>query len=105
MRAALVLAALLSSPALAEGPPRPPLVEGYLALCENNAKACSDRLFDLIWERSVGEQKVGFCLPDDETTEQITAKAVAWLKARPLLASAPTDATLLKAMEAEYRCG
>ena len=105
MRAALVLAAFLATPALAADLPRPPTVGAYLALCETDAKACSDRLFDLIWERSVGDQRVGFCLPDDETPDQITAKAVAWLKARPALAAAETDATLLKAMEAEYRCG
>ena len=83
---------------------RPPTVAGFLYLCETDPDRCSDDLFDVIYENSVGEQKLGFCLPDKDTPEQITAVAVAWLKARPDLANEPTDATLLKAMEASYRC-
>jgi hypothetical protein len=101
----LLIALMGPVPYTAAKPERPPTVAGWLALCEADTKACSDTLFDLVWERSVGDQKVGFCLPDDETPDQIAAKAVAWLKARPALAAAETDASLLKAMEAEYRCG
>jgi hypothetical protein len=104
MIAALIAFAVM---AYTPGPPpaRPPTVAEYLALCDADAQACSDRLFDLIYERSVGEQKVGFCLPDKDTPEAITATAVAWLRAHPELDGADTDATLLKAMEASYRCG
>ena len=103
MKAALVVLLLA---AYVPGPPpeRPPTVAQYLALCDADAKSCSDRLFDLIYENSVGDQKLGFCLPDKDTPEQITAVAVAWLKARPELAEKPTDPALLKAMEASYRC-
>ena len=103
MIAALIALALA---AYTPGPPPllPPTVAQYLALCDADAKGCADRLFDLIYENSVGDQKLGFCLPDKDTPEQITAVAVAWLKARPELAGEATDATLLKAMEASYRC-
>lgn len=103
MKAALLVLFLA---AYVPGPPpeRPPTVAQYLALCDADAEACSDRLFDLIYENSVGDQKLGFCLPDKDTPQQITAVAVAWLKARPELADKPTDPTLLKAMEARYRC-
>ena len=103
MKAALI--ALLLAPYVpGPPPPRPPTVAEYLALCEADAQACSDRLFDLIYENSVGPQLLGFCLPDKDTPEAITAVAVAWLKVRPELADKPTDPTLLKAMEASYRC-
>lgn len=103
MKAALLVLALVP---YVPGPPptRPPTVAEYLALCDADAQSCSDRLFDLIYENSVGEQLLGFCLPDKDTPEQITATAVAWLKARPELADKPTDPTLLKAMEAGYPC-
>lgn len=104
---ALVLA-ILAGPVPYTGaePARPATVAGWLALCEADVKACTDALFDLTWERSVGDQRVGFCLPEDATApETVTAKVAAWLKARPELADAPTDPALLKALEAEYRCG
>lgn len=97
---ALVLAAYTPGPP----PDRPPTVGEYLTLCEADAQACSDRLFDLIYENSVGEQKLGFCLPDHDTPAEITERAVAWLRERPALAGEPTDPTLLKAMEATHRC-
>ena len=75
------------------------------ASVDANLRHSADRLFDDIWEHSVGDQKLGFCLPDHDTMEQITGVVVAWLKARPELADKPTDPTLLKAMEANYRCG
>lgn len=101
---AAVIALLLAAYVPGPPPPRPPTVAEYLALCETDAQGCADRLFDLIYENSVGDQKLGFCLPDKDTPEQITAVAVAWLKARPELGDEPTDPTLLKAMEASYRC-
>ena len=104
MKAALIAAVFAYTPSSAE-PPRPPTVAEFLALCDADAEACADDLFDVIYENSVGDQKLGFCLPDKDTPEQITAVAVAWLKARPELGGEPTDATLLKAMEASYRCG
>ena len=97
---ALLLAAYVPGPP----PPRPPTVAEYLALCDADAQACGDRLFDLIYENSVGEQLLGFCLPDKDTPEAITAVAVAWLRARPELADESTDPTLLRAMEASYQC-
>lgn len=97
---ALLLAAYVPGPP----PPRPPTVAEYLALCDADAQACADRLFDVIYENSVGEQKLGFCLPDKDTPEAITAVAVAWLKARPELGPKETDPTLLRAMEASYPC-
>ena len=103
MKAALI--ALMLAPYVpGPPPPRPPTVAEYLALCEADAQACADRLFDLIYENSVGPQLLRFCLPDKDTPETITATAVAWLRARPELSAEATDATLLKAMEASYRC-
>lgn len=105
MKAALIAALVMAYTPGEPEPSRPPTVAEYLALCDADAKSCTDRLFDLIYENSFGEQKLGFCLPDKDTPEAITAVAVAWLRARPELANAPTDPTLLKAMEASYRCG
>lgn len=81
--------------------PRPPTVAAFLAVCEADAKACEDRIFDLIWERSVGDQKLPFCVPESEAAPKVTA----WLRARPDLAGTPTDPALMKALEASFPCG
>jgi hypothetical protein len=85
-------------------PPRPATVGEFLSVCETDPGRCADDLFDVIYENSVGDQLLGFCMPDKDTPEQITAVAVGWLKARPELSAAETDPTLLKAMEANYPC-
>ncbi len=105
MIAALILAAATAYVPTWAQPPRPATVAEFLTACDADAKRCADTLFDVIYENSVGDQKLGFCIPDHDTPEQITATAVAWLKARPELAAAETDPTLLKAMEASYPCG
>ena len=81
--------------------PRPLTVAAFLALCDADAKVCNDRIFDLIWERSVGDQRLSFCVPEVEPAPRVTA----WLKARPTLADTPTDPALIKALEATFRCG
>ena len=91
------------TPSWAE-PPRPATVGEFLTVCETDPKRCTDTLFDVIYENSVGDQLLGFCLPDNDTPEQITAAAVAWLHARPELAAEPTEPMLLKAMEVSYPC-
>ena len=80
--------------------PRPPTVTAFLAVCDPYAKACEDRIFDLIWERSVGERKLPFCVPETAAAPKVTA----WLKARPTLADTPTDPALMKALEASFPC-
>lgn len=86
-------------------PPQVPLVSDYLALCERDAKSCSDVLFDHAWSHSVGEQRVGYCLPQSgEDENQVTAKVVAWLKSKPAMASKPTDPSLNTALQNVYPC-
>jgi hypothetical protein len=86
-------------------PPEVPLVRDYLALCGDDAKACSDILFDHTWSHSVGAQHVGYCLPQSgEDEAQVTAKVVAWLKGQPDLAGKPTDPSLNTALEHVYPC-
>jgi len=85
--------------------PPVPTTADYLRVCDHDAKACSDILFDHTWRFSVGERTVGYCLPQkEEDTGKITAAVVSWLKARPALASRPTDASLNSALEALYPC-
>lgn len=97
MLLALLLAAYVPQP---QPVPRPATVAGFLALCDADAKACEDRIFDLIWERSVGDQRLPFCVPE----ETAGPKVVAWLKARPALAAQPADPALMKALEASFPC-
>lgn len=98
MLLALLLAAYVPQP---QPIPRPATVGEFLALCEADRKACEDRIFDLIWERSVGDQRLSFCMPE---TEDAWPRVVAWLKARPALAATPTDPALIKALEAGFPC-
>lgn len=82
-----------------------PLVRDYLALCEADAKTCSDTLFDHTWRHSVGDQRVGYCLPQTGEDEwMITSKVVAWLKSKPALVDNPTDLALNTALENLYPC-
>jgi hypothetical protein len=86
-------------------PPATPLVRNYLALCADNGETCADILFDHAWSHSVGDQRVGYCLPqtgEDEAT--VTRKVVAWLTARPAMADQPTDPALNTALENLYPC-
>ncbi len=86
-------------------PPRVPTVADYLQVCDRDMKTCSDILFDHTWRFSVGEQKVGYCLPQEgDDTIAITGAVVAWLKARPDLAAQPTDPALNRALENLYPC-
>lgn len=86
-------------------PPATPLVRDYLALCAADAKSCSDILFDHAWRHSVGDQRVGYCLPQTgEDEAQVTAKVVAWLGSKPNLADKPTDPSLNTALENTYPC-
>ena len=80
--------------------PRPPTVAAFLAVCDADAKACEDRIFDLIWERSVGDQKLPFCVPEVAAGPKVTT----WLKARPGLAETATDPAVMKALEASFPC-
>lgn len=81
--------------------PRPPTVGAFLAVCDLDTKACEDRIFDLIWERSVGDQRLPFCVPE---VEDAWPRVTAWLKARPALAETPTDPAVMKALEASFPC-
>ena len=86
-------------------PPEVPLVRDYLALCDRDMKSCSDILFDHAWRHSVGDQRVGYCLPQTGEDEiQVTAKVVAWLASKPDMASKPTDPSLNTALEHSYPC-
>ncbi len=109
MLPALGLAVLMNFapvPYTPDVPHNPPLVRDYLALCDQDAKACSDVLFDHIWASSVGPQHVSYCVPESGMSEaEITAKAVAWLKANPKLALSPTKPALTRAMTASFPCG
>lgn len=86
-------------------PPPTPRVRDYLALCDTNAKACSDILFDHAHDHSVGAQRVGYCLPQEGEDEQaVTAKVTAWLRGQPALVDQPTDPALNSALEHVYPC-
>ena len=86
-------------------PPPTPLVRDYLALCDRDAKTCSDILFDHTWNHSVGDQRVGYCLPQtSEDEDMVTSKVVAWLRAKPAMADKPTDPALNTALENLYPC-
>jgi hypothetical protein len=100
----LSLALMAPVPYSPETHVKPPLVRDWLALCDTDAKACGDYMFDLIWSSTVGPQKVGYCLPDKEAPEAITAKVQAWLKARPAEAAKPTDTGLNRALLASFSC-
>lgn len=101
----VVLMMLAPQPYNSAEPPATPLVRDYLALCDADAKSCSDILFDHAWNHSVGEQRVGYCLPQSgETEADVTAKVVAWLKSRPAMAGKPTDPSLNTALENTYPC-
>jgi hypothetical protein len=83
---------------------RVPTVADYLALCDREAKACSDFLFDFAWESSVGERRVPYCLPEKDPPEVVVRKVTDWLKARPAMASEPTKPALTKALVATHPC-
>lgn len=86
-------------------PPEVPLVRDYLALCDSDLKVCSDVLFDHAWRHSVGDQRVGYCLPETGEDEiQVTQKVLAWLRSKPDMASKPTDPSLNTALEHSYPC-
>ena len=85
-------------------PPNPPTGAAWLALCETDRKACSDALFDLIWELGFGERRWAFCLADDATVEGVTAQAEAWLRARPNVAARPFAQAANSALVATQRC-
>jgi hypothetical protein len=86
-------------------PPEVPLVRDYLALCAADLKVCSEVLFDHAWRHSVGDQRVGYCLPETGEDEvDVTNKVVAWLKSRPDLAGNPTDPSLNTALMNTYPC-
>jgi len=104
---ALLFAALTLTPIqyTPSKPPEVPTVRDYLALCDSNMKSCSDVLFDHAWRHSVGDQRVGYCLPQSGEDEmQVTAKVVAWLKGQPNMAGAATDPSLNTALERTYPC-
>ena len=82
-----------------------PLVRDYLALCDTDPKACSDSLFDHTWRHSVGDQRVGYCLPPTGEDEvMVTDKVVAWLRSQPSMADKPTDPALATTLEHVYPC-
>ena len=86
-------------------PPEVPTTGDYLAVCDDDAKACSDILFDHTWRFSVGAQTVGYCLPQEgDDTLAITYRVVAWLKAHPETHGQSTDPSLNKALMASYPC-
>lgn len=86
-------------------PPEVPLVRDYLALCDRDMKSCSDVLFDHAWRHSVGDQRVGYCLPQTGEDEmQVTAKVVAWLTSKLDMADKPTDPSLNTALMHTYPC-
>jgi hypothetical protein len=85
--------------------PKLPLTRDYLAFCDKDAKGCSDYLFDLIWNSTVGPQHVGYCLPDKEASETvITDKVVSWLRAHHDLDDKAANPSLTKALMASYPC-
>jgi hypothetical protein len=104
----LVAALHLSLTPVAYTPDKPlpsePLTRNYLALCDRNAKVCSDYLFDLIWRTTVGPQKVGYCLSQTQSQEEIVGIVTAWLRKHPALADKPTDPSINKALVASYPC-
>jgi hypothetical protein len=86
--------------------PKLPTTRDFLAFCARDAKGCQDYTFDLIWRSTVGPQHVGYCLPENESSEAvITDKAVAWLRNHPEFDGKPTDPSLTHALEASYPCG
>ena len=112
MRNALMLAAALAVSAGAASaqyrpytPPTPATGAEWLALCDSDRKACSDALFDLIWELGFGERRWSFCLPDEATVEGVTADAEGWLRARPRVAARPFADAASRALAATQRCG
>ena len=85
-------------------PPKPATGAEWLTICDQDRKACSDALFDLIWELGYGPRRWSFCLAADATVEGVTDATVSWLRARPRVAARPFEQAANSALTATQRC-
>jgi hypothetical protein len=85
-------------------PPAAKTVGEWLAVCDADAKRCSDQLYDQFHQHSVGDQKLDFCMPDTTDPQATGQRAAAWLKARPELAATDAWTGMNKAMVALHPC-
>ena len=85
-------------------PPNPQTGTAWLAICDTDQKACSDALFDTIWDLGFGERRWAFCLENDTTPEAVTSAAEAWLRAHRRSAAKPFAQAATDALAATQRC-